>query len=274
MDPDRRLTPANARVAATHLRGIVEAPKFVDGEAASVVVPVADLLPAPGKRRERQVQFGAAVTVYEWRAGHAFVQAADGYVGYIVQTALGDPAQPTHRVGTLATHLYETESMKSADLMRLGFGAAVMVTAELRHFWETPLGFIPKKHLRPLDRPFADPATVAALFFGTPYLWGGNSALGIDCSGLVQAALTACDITCPGDSDLQCAVLGETLADGVPPARGDLYFWNGHVGMLVDAETMIHANAHHMAVAYEPIAAAILRISAQGDGAVLRRARL
>jgi cell wall-associated NlpC family hydrolase len=132
---------------------------------------------------------------------------------------------------------------------------------------------VPKPHLRPISHPFRDPVTVAQLFFGTPYLWGGNSAFGIDCSGLVQAALLACGIACPGDSDLQAA-LGNTVPDDAPMLRGDLIFWKGHVAMVVDDQTLIHANAHHMAVAYEPIDAAIARIKAQGGGTVTGRRRL
>jgi cell wall-associated NlpC family hydrolase len=129
---------------------------------------------------------------------------------------------------------------------------------------------VPKKHLRPLDRPFTDPAAVAQLLFGVPYLWGGNSVLGIDCSGLVQAALLACSVPCGGDSDLQEAVGSEATGE---PRRGDLVFWPGHVAMMVDGETLIHANAHHMAVAYEGLAAATLRIEAQSGGGVTARRR-
>ena len=272
---DRRLTPANGRVAAAFLRGQVEAEAFVEGAAARVIAGVADLCPAPSARRERQVIFGDVVTVYERLGGWAFVQAAkDGYVGYIADGALGAPSAPTHFVATLGTHLYEGESFKSRDLLALTLGSCVTVTAEGHKMWETPEGYIPKKHLRPLDKPFTDPATVAQAFFGVPYLWGGNSRAGIDCSGVVQAALLACAIPCPGDSDLQQAGLGEAIPDGVPPERGDIYFWKGHVGMLVDPATMIHANAHHMACVYEPIADAIIRIEAQGDGKVTARRRL
>lgn len=269
------MTPANGRVAALALAGKVEAERFTQGSPARVAVPVADLCPAPGKRRDRQVIWGETVMVYEDRDGWSFVQAdKDGYVGYLRSTSLAAPRAATHRVSTPATHIYEGESFKSSDLAHLSFGARVTVTAELHKMWETPEGFIPKKHLRPLDRPFTDPATVAQLFFGMPYLWGGNSALGIDCSGLVQVALTGCDIACPGDSDLQRAALGFDLPDDSPRQRGDLYFWKGHVGMLVDPDTLLHANAHHMAVSYEPIGAAILRICSQGDGEVLTHKRL
>ena len=118
----------------------------------------------------------------------------------------------------------------------------------------------------------SDPATVAQLHFGVPYLWGGNSTFGIDCSGLIAASLSACGQKCPADSDMQRNGLGADLSG--PMQRGDLIFWQGHVGMMVDAETMIHANAHHMATVYEPIDKAILRIAAQGDGPVLARKRL
>lgn len=272
---DRRLTPANGRVASHALAGRVEAERFVPGEPARVARPVVDLRDGPGGVRDRQLLFGETVQVFERREGHAFVQAdRDGYVGYVALAMLDDPVDATHRVATRATHLYAAEDMKSPDLMRLSFGARLRVVDERRAFFETPDGFVPKKHLRPLSMPFSDPVTIAQLHFGTPYLWGGNSDLGIDCSGLVQAALLACDMPCPGDSDLQCAELGTDIAPDDPPRRGDLWFWRGHVALVVDVETLLHANAHHMAVAYEPLEAARLRIEAQGGGAVTARKRI
>ena len=272
---DARLTPANTRVAAFSLAGKVEAERYVAGEARRVVVPVTDLNRKPNGMRDRQLLYGAEVTVFEDHEGWSFVQSVhDAYVGYVVTSALGVVRAATHYVGTPATHLYQTESFKSRDLAHLSFGARVTVVHELKRFWETPDGFIPKTHLRPLSLPFTDPVTVAQLHFGVPYLWGGNSILGIDCSGLVQAALSACDIPCPGDSDLQCAALGQDVPESAGFQRGDLLFWKGHVGMLVDPETLIHANAHHMAVAYEPVAHAVIRITAQGDGPVTAHKRL
>ncbi len=271
---DRRLTPANGRVAALELAGRVQAERYVPGRAARVAVPVADLLAAPDGARDRQLLLGTAVTVYEECDGWAFVQSArDGYVGYLRAVLLAEPRDASHVVATPATHLYRDADIKSPDLMALSFGSRISVTAELRHFWETPDGFVPKKHLRPLDRPFSDPVTVAQMFFGVPYLWGGNSIRGIDCSGLVQAALLACDIACPGDSDLQQA-LGDAVAPEAAPQRGDLWFWRGHVAMVVDPDTLIHANGHHMAVAYEETAKTVLRIAAQDGGPVTHRRRL
>lgn len=272
---DPRLTPSNGRVAALALAGQVEAEHYVPGEQRRVLHPVTDLNRKPDGSRDRQLLFGALVTVLEDRKGWSFVQSVrDSYVGYVSTAALGPAREATHYVGTPATHLYQTESFKSRDLAHLSFGARVSVLHELKRFWETPDGFIPKTHLRPLSKPFNDPVTVAQMHFGVPYLWGGNSVLGIDCSGLVQAAFLACDIACPGDSDLQRVMLGQEIGEDIPPSRGDLYFWKGHVGLLVDPDTLIHANAHHMAVVYEPLRQAILRIEAQGDGPVIARKRL
>jgi len=273
---DRRLTPANGRVAAAHLAGRVKAEVFVEGWQRRVIWPVADLCRGPGGARDRQVLMGQAVTVFEDRDGWAFVQAErDGYVGYVESAALGERPAPTHWVAVPAGHVYGAPDMKSPVLSELVFGDTMTCVAHMPRFHETARGgFIAKPHLWPLEKRFKDPVTVAQLHFGVPYLWGGNSVRGIDCSGLVQAAFQACGVDCPGDSDMQEAALGTAFGDNVALQRGDLLFWKGHVGLMVDGETLIHANAHHMAVAYEPVAKAILRIEAQGDGPVISRKRV
>ncbi len=267
---DRRLTPVNARVAAAHLSDAAPGLKRVAGERRQILRPVADLSNAPGGARDRQVLFGETVVVYEDRDDWSFVQAdKDGYVGYVPSAALGPVRDATHMVGVPAAHVYAEASMKSPDRMSLSFGSRIAVTGTANGFAETGAGFIPSVHLRALDNdPFDDPVAVAALFLGTPYLWGGNSRCGIDCSGLIQAALLACGRDCPGDSDLQAVAVGGPLPEGTLPRRGDLLFWKGHVAWVADNTTLLHANAYHMAVAYEPLDEAIARILAQGDGPV------
>ncbi len=273
---DRRLTPTNGRVAAARLQGRIEAERYVEGEVRQIGVPVANLWRTPGDARDRQLLFGEQVIVYEARDGFAFVEAKrDGYVGYVEAGALGDPGDATHIVSVPATHLYPAPDMKRTEVMPLSFGARLRIVSASGAFFETDQGyFVPKPHIRPANRPFTDPTTVAQLFFGTPYLWGGNAVWGLDCSGLVQAAHLACHIPCPGDSDMQMASLGEPFGDNVPLQRGDMLFWDGHVALAVDANTLIHANAHHMAVAYEPALEAITRIEEGGDGPVIGRKRL
>ncbi|TCO73349.1 C40 family peptidase [Rhodovulum euryhalinum] len=276
MTGDRRETPANGRVAALHLVGKVEAARFVRPVLHRVKRPLTDLFRAPGGARERQLVLGEGVEVLEVRDGYAFGWAArDGYVGYVPAEALSDSApDPTHVVAVPATHAYTAPDLKRPEIWSLGFGTRLCVVGEHGTFCETAEGwFVPKPHLRPADAHFADPVTVAELFLGTPYLWGGNSIWGIDCSGLVQAAWLACGRTCPGDSDQQERALGRALPGATPPARGDLLFWKGHVALVADPGTLIHASARTMSVAHEPIDAAVARIRAAGDGPVTAHRR-
>jgi cell wall-associated NlpC family hydrolase len=268
---DRRLTPANDRVALKGfaLRGQTE----VVTEATSVTKPVVDLRDAPSGARARQMVMGEQFDVLERHQGWAFGRAArDGYVGYVAEGDLGFPFAPTHWISARATHLYPDAHFKTEARESLSFGSRICVVDERHKFVETDTGrFVPKAHVRLSDRPFSDPVTVAQLFFGTPYLWGGNSSFGIDCSGLIQAGFVACGLACPGDSDQQMD-LGQAATGAY--ARGDLLFWKGHVALCVDGETLIHASEHYMAVAYEPILKAIARIQAQGNGPVTAHRRL
>ncbi len=268
---DRRLTPANGRVAHASLRGQVAAHAYVDGTFARVWAPITDLLTAPDGRRDRQVIHGDRLLVLERRDGFAFVQAEkDGFCGYIAEAALGPDWAATHSIALRGSHLYSEPNLKRPEIGLLTFGSRIAAVGETGRFVETATGhFIPEQHLRPLDQPFEDPAAVAMLFLGTPYLWGGNSGTGIDCSGLVQAALLACGLSCPGDSDLQWMRVGQPLPQGTPARRNDLLFWPGHVALAVDDATMIHANGNRMAVTLEPIGAAIARIDAAGEGPFL-----
>ena len=243
-------------------------------DARLISVPVADLRRAPGGARDRQLLMGDGVIVLNVKDGWAEVTATrDGYRGYLPEDVLGT-GTPTHRVSAHATHLYPEPDFKTPERLSLSHGARLAVLSAGPRFAETPQGHVPLAHLSPLETVESDPVAVAALYLGTPYLWGGNSVFGIDCSGLVQAGCLACGIPCPGDSGPQEVTLGTVLPEDAPLRRGDLLFWKGHVAWVADPDTLLHANAHHMAVAYEPIAEAIARIQAQGDGAVTSRKRL
>ncbi|SFO09377.1 Cell wall-associated hydrolase, NlpC family [Roseovarius lutimaris] len=239
-----------------------------------IAAPIADLCRAPDGPRDRQLLMGEGVTVLRIQDGWAEVTAArDGYHGYLRESALTTGA-PTHRISARATHLYPKPDFKTPERLSLSHGARLTVLSTGARFAETPQGHVPLAHLSPLESVEADPVSVAELYLGTPYLWGGNSTFGVDCSGLVQAGCLACAIPCPGDSGPQEGALGTPLPEDAPLQRGDLLFWKGHVAWVADAETLLHANAHHMAVAYEPITYAIARIDAQGDGPVTARKRL
>lgn len=272
---DRRRYPANDRVAHDSLRGRAEGVEFVAGSPAGVAVPVADLRDAPAGSLLRQVIYGQEVTVLETRDGWSFVRTRyDGYVGYVAAQDLGPWRETTHRVTARATHLYEAAHFKRPVRDTLSFGSGLYVTGQSGAFADTPGGFVPRAHIAKPDAAGADPVAVAVLLLGTPYLWGGNSSFGIDCSGLVQIACAACGLICPGDSDMQEAELGTSLPEDTPLARGDLLFWRGHVAWVETPDTILHANVHHMAVAREPLQAAIARIADQGDGPVTTRKRL
>lgn len=276
MSGDPRLTAGNGRVAHLSLRGLVAAETYVAGEVLRVVVPLTDLLAAPGGARQRQVLRGAAFLVLERRHGHAFGQVMrDGYVGWLAEAALAPASDPTHWVSAPATHLYPSPDMKQQELAHLSFGAALAVVGQAEGFARTAEGaFVPRQHLRPVGDWLEDPVAAAERLLGTPYLWGGNSRAGVDCSGLVQLACHACGIDCPGDSDMQQDALGQPLPPATLPQRGDLMFWRGHVALVAAPDLLLHANAHHMAVAHEPLAEARARIAAQGGGPVTALRRL
>lgn len=270
---DRRLTPATDRMAHRSLIGRIEGRAFTEGEASSVTLPLVDLLATPGGARDRQLWLGDGFTVIDRRADHAFGFAhKDGYCGWLPEAALGPPILATHWVAATGSHLYDGPRVQTRDIAALPMGARLSVTGATDTFAETPLGFVPAVHLRPIGQWHDDPVMVAGMFLGSPYLWGGNSRAGLDCSGLVQVAHLACGRACPADSDLQQSV-GDALMPTVPLQRGDLLFWQGHVAMVVDEHRLIHANAHSMTVAHEPTDACMARIAVQGGGPVIARRR-
>lgn len=278
---DPRALKSNGRVAHISLRGQVTADRFVQGEVRRIVHPLTDLLRGPDGARERQLLLGERFCVLDEEDRHAFGFAdRDGYVGYVHQDALvaGAP-EPSHIVAVPRSYAKGKPALKSTEpVTLLAFGARLAVGEVVGGWARVERAgadwFVPAAHLAPADTVWDDHLSLAQSFLGTPYLWGGNSAYGIDCSGLVQAVLLACGIACPGDSDQQARAIGSALPATALAARGDLYFWGDHVGIVADPGILLHANAHAMAVALEPLGSAIERIRAQGDGEVTARRRI
>jgi cell wall-associated NlpC family hydrolase len=270
---DPRVTPARADLAAKHLEGKVKAERFVEGSVQEVIAPQAPLRlePRPDALLASEALRGERVVVYETNAeGWSWGQlAADHYVGWLPASALAPPGTPpTHKVAALRTLAFPGPSIKLPPIEELPLGAKLTVARTQDRLAVTQSGaYVPAIHLRPLDEYESDYVAVAERFHGVPYLWGGKTALGLDCSGLVQVALTACGVSCPRDSDMQEAALGVPVAAGdlADLRRGDLVFWKGHVAIVRERGSLLHANAYHMAVAIEPIAEAVARIRGIGS---------
>lgn len=281
---DPRLTPARPDLAASQLRGTLEAPRYADGRAETVIAGIIDVRgePSPGASLTTQALRGEKVQVYDVEEGWAWGQLEDdGYVGYMPAAALAPWQTPaTHRVSVLSTFLYPGPSMKLPVAITLPLNAQLAITAIDGDFARVENeGYVWAAHIAPLAAGVADYVSVAEQFIGTPYLWGGKSSHGIDCSGLVQVSLQAAGEQVLRDTDMQEGAIGTGLLSGAdvsgPPEewpcqlqRGDLVFWRGHVGIMRDATTLLHANGHHMMVASEPLAIAVERIKTNSFGAV------
>jgi cell wall-associated NlpC family hydrolase len=270
---DPRLTPSRGDLAAKYLEGKVKAARFVEGELFEVVDALAPLRRAPAADAEQMTQAlrGERVTVYD-RNGEGWVWGqleSDGYVGWLGDAALARPgAAPTHRVVATRTFAFPGPSIKLPPVETLVMGSVLTVVREDGAFAVTREGWhLPKPHLAAIGHREGDFVAVAERFLGTPYLWGGKSSFGIDCSGLVQVSLNAAGIGCPRDSDMQQEGLGRTLSasEANRLRRGDLLFWKGHVAIARDADTIVHANAFHMATVTENTKAAMARIRAGGS---------
>lgn len=273
---DRRFLASNGRVALARLEGEVKAERFTEGDAMQIA-RTAWLRRAPDGPIDRQLLFGDPFLVLEIRRDHAFgISEKDGYVGYVDADRLWLGADAGHRVAVRSTWARAAPVFKREPMLDLHMNARVKVLGETSLWTEIATaqgsGFVPTNHLRPLGLR-GDAVTEAHMMVGTPYVWGGNSGFGIDCSGLVQAAFMAAGLDCPPDSDLQQGLPGDQLDDFAALERGDLIFWTGHVAMMTDPVSAIHANVHHMAVAIEPLDEAIARIAETDVGQPVLRLR-
>lgn len=270
---DPRTTPARSDLAAAHLAGTIAAERYAEGSPVHLTVECADLRRTPSfdASVDTQVLYGETATLYDTRDGWAWVQLkSDNYVGYLPATALGEgETKPTYRVSVNRSFIYPRRDIKAPSSKAVPMGAGVTVKSIDGGFAEVDGGYIVASHLAPIEQNADDFVAIAEGFSGAPYLWGGKTALGIDCSGLVQIALAQAGIAFPRDTDLQQNAPGQPLAIETVHKnlrRGDLVFWKGHVGIMRDEATLLHANAHHMLVASEPLAEARRRILAKGAG--------
>lgn len=262
-----RLTLARPDVAEVALEGEVEAARFVTPKARRIAVPLADLKrePTASAALLTQAVMGEAAAVLAEKSGWAFARLAGcGYVGYLKSEALTahSPA-PTHRVAVPLTHIYAKPDLKTPGPMALPFFSQVTAGESPRQngFVEAKgQGWVYGRHLKPVGEAMPDHVETALGFLHAPYLWGGRSALGLDCSGLVQLSLQAAGMTCPRDTDQQAASLGAMISRDADPnvcRRGDLVFFPGHVGILLDPTRMVHANATRMKVSIDEVATVV-----------------
>jgi len=282
---DRRLTPARPDLAAISLQGIVAAPRYVAPRRMRVRSETVALRaePHPEAGMDTQALFGERIDVYEIdMEGWAWGQLArDGYVGYLaaddlVDVLADDSAEvaATHRVLAPRTFVYPARNMKTPPLSALPMNALVHVLDSDGTFARLREGYVWAHHLAPLDFAESDFVAVAERFLHAPYLWGGKTWQGLDCSGLIQIALQAAGIEAPRDTDMQASQLDAPLPLDAELKRGDLVFWKGHVGVMRDSQMLLHANGHFMQVTSEPLIEARTRIAANSFGQVTTIRRL
>ncbi|MBL4596567.1 MAG: C40 family peptidase [Robiginitomaculum sp.] len=266
IDFDPRCTPARPDLADIDLQGTIHATRYVTGERGRIGVACTGLYPQPDATQEMQTEllFGEAFNVLETTENWVWGQAMrDGYVGYLARTALSDMLEPDHWVSALRTPIFQWPDLKAPISGFLHRNSWVNVAETSDVYCDVGPGWVHKAHISALDVWAKDFINIALSYLHAPYVWGGRSSSGLDCSALVQNALFACGIKCLRDTDMQEETVGEKIAfdgDLSTLQRGDLLFWKGHVGIMAETDILLHANAYHMATALEPVDTAIARI--------------
>lgn len=269
--PDPNVNAYRPDLASTRLSGVVKARRFVDGERRQARLGTVPLRQAPSAdaRQVSELLFGEAFVVLEDKDGWSWGQCEDDdYVGYAESAALRtEPLQPTHRIGALRAHVFSEPDLKSPALGCVSLGSLVAVTERSGSFAGlADGGWLHQVALAPLDAVEPDFVATAMRYLGVPYLWGGRSALGLDCSGLVQIALNRADIACPRDCYMQLDTVGDGVPLDAPYRRGDLVVFSGHCGLMVDNSAIVHANATAMCVTVDPLSTVVEIVKGQSDG--------
>ena len=262
MTLDKRLNPFRADLAAQHLQGKVQAARFVEGEEASIAVGRASLRGRPDAEASQDTELlhGERVSVYERKDGWAWVQAQnDSYVGYLREACLAAPFEAQLQVSALMTPVFPRPDLKAPVKDMLPMTAEIPLLGREGDYLQIGAdAWVHQHHVGLLAEAQPDWVAVTEAFFGVPYVWGGKTFAGLDCSGLIQTALAAAGTRCPRDTDMMERHFGDS--PNIVPDRGDLVFWKGHVGVMLDSQRLLHANAFHMMVAIEDLAEAIARI--------------
>ncbi len=279
-DLDPLLHAFRADIAAAHLEGKVPSARFVQARRMQVSSPSAPVHAAPRSDAQMisEALLGELVDVYEDAEGWAWGQLRDdGYVGYLPAGALSpDCTEATHKVIVPRTFIYWVPDIKSVPAGSIALEARLTIEAQDGAFLRTRDGrFVYKPHFAEVSQMAPDFVAVAETLAGAPYLWGGKTVGGLDCSGLVQLSCKAAGIPALRDSYMQRDTLGTALGstDLAGLQRGDIVFWQGHVGILADPATLLHATAHTMLTVTEPLEQAVRRI-ADGGSPISRINRL